>query len=162
MKEFFREHPEAKWKDALNFLLEKFPQITDGQIQYLIDGGAAVHLLHPEREEPKDIDILVRAEDLKENFSNALIIDAKTIKDWCANHDVPYSADIEEKIFSLGVNLNIDGRGIVIASPAFLALSKLLPWFGKSRRREKDASDLKILSVSPGDLDRLKKLLNIG
>ena len=161
MKKFFQEHPEAKWNDALAFLLDSFPQVADGQVQYLIDGGTAVHLLHPEREEPLDVDIIVRSEEFKRNFVNARIVDPKTPKDWCSDHVIPYNEQIVEKIFALHVQIQFSGRTILIVCPEFLALSKSIPWRGKPQERAKEISDLKLLSVSTEMIQRLKETLGI-
>ncbi len=161
MKEFFRENPEAKWDAALEFLLQRFPQIMDGKVQYLIDGGTAVHILHPEREDPLDVDILVRSDEFKVKFVNARVIDAKSIKDWCTDHGIPYNEEMDEKILSLYTEVDFHGQKVLIAKPDFLALSKSIPWRGKPQQRQKETDDLRLLSVSQETLEQLKTTLGI-
>lgn len=161
IKEFLEKNPEAGWKETLNFLLDQFPQIVDGEIQYLIDGGTAVHLLCPERRTPKDIDILVKNEDFKTNFVNAKIIDAKTPKDWCSDHSVPYCDVLAEKIFTSSTPIVFGDKAVLIVSPSFLAISKTLPWRGKPQARQVDLQDLELLSVSDENIQQLKQILGI-
>ncbi len=49
---YIKEHPNRTWQDNLIFLADNFPQVQNGQMQYFIEGGTAVKLLHPRRIDP--------------------------------------------------------------------------------------------------------------
>lgn len=66
VEEFLEKNPMFDLSTALRFLLDRYPQLDDGQPQWIVEGGAAVRLLthNTNRTVTRDIDIVTRKPDL--------------------------------------------------------------------------------------------------
>lgn len=164
VQKFLRENPEVGWRNSLTFLLDRYPQVEKGRVIYLIEGGAAIRLLHPERQEPGDVDVITRSSKMARDFANAQKIDVKTVSVWFAHRLWPYNYRYfnpkpGEFLLDLNQIVNFEGREIVILNSLGLAASKMLA-YGNRPPRDKDLEDLKLLKQDPARvqevIDRIK------
>lgn len=73
VSKYLKENPSADWKQALNFVLDNYPQIVDAKLVWILEGGAAVYLLNPSRADtPDDVDIVTKSEQMAKDFTNTL------------------------------------------------------------------------------------------
>lgn len=162
---FIKENPSGYWRDYLMFLLNTFPQVQDGKIQYLIEGGAAVFLYHPNSVRspfivPHDIDVVCKSRQLRDQFYPPITFDFKTLQEWLELRGMQYSEGGGELLLNCFDEVIFEARKILVLSPVALALSKSLPFLGY-QQRFKDVSDLKILGVPSTEINDLKKRIEM-
>jgi len=151
---YFDEHLGEPWQNHLRFVLNTFPQIEDGQIQYLIYGGAAIHLLHPQRIEPKDVDVLTRNSAMIAEFPphpEGPPIDVHSIDRWLRDHQLPHNQELEDFLFGQFQPVNFEGKEVLIMNPISLSWSKQNVLWG-NLKRPKDSEDIRLLNVNPEEI----------
>lgn len=156
---FLKENPDAKWNDSLHFLLDHYQQVEDGRAKYLVEGGVALKLLFPSRQEPMDLDIVTRSGQMEKDFVNSRKFDVKSLSSWYAFRLPPYnirSFDTDEGDFLLDMNqaIQFDNREVLILNPLALAVSKTLQ-YGSREPRQKDLDDLTLLNQDPQQIQAI-------
>lgn len=149
-------YPDATWQDGLTYFLDGFPQVVNGEVQWLLDGGIAIHLMHPSRKTPKDVDILTRSEDLPKRFSPSVrdhknIFDVKSLRLWMGLRNLQYYSKHQELFFGEYQTLDFQGHRIHAVKPTVLALGKTQFWNNKPR--DIDKSDISLLAVPQDELN---------
>lgn len=139
---FLEEHPEPNWEELLLFLADTFPQSEDN-LQYLIEGGAAVHLLQPERQTPDDVDFIFKDTEDGKKFSR---LPGKSANEWLYSKGLPESDGNVDYLFHQFVPHEFKGRTLYLLNPPGLAFSKSVNYYHQPPR-EKDKADVQILGV---------------
>ncbi|MBI2337722.1 hypothetical protein HYU95_00915 [Candidatus Daviesbacteria bacterium] len=148
---YFDEHLGKPWQNHLRFVLNTFPQIEKGQIQYLIYGGAAIHLLNQQRIKPKDIDVLTRNSAMAAEFPphpEGPPIDVHSIDRWLQDHQLPYDQKLVDFLFEQFQPVSFEGREVLVMSPVAQVWSKQNVLWG-NLKRPKDLEDIQLLNVNP-------------
>ena len=155
---FLEAHPKADWQDQIEFIADNFPQIKDGQLQWLLYGSAAIALLLPEQlaRSPKDTDIVTWDKIMTREFINSRIFDVKTIQDWFQLRGLSFTPEKGKLLFDQNIAVPFRGKPLKVFNPLALIVSKSFPWFGQPDRREQDTSDINLLQVSP---DQVKSFI---
>lgn len=159
VQRFLRENLEANWGDCLDYVLNRWQQVSQGKIQYLIEGGVAIKILHPNRQEPRDVDVLTRSPRMERSFENAQKIDVKTVAHWFAFRLWPYnlsafSTKPGEFLLEMNQEATFRDRKVFILSPLGLAVSKTLR-YGNRPPRDKDVDDLRLLDQDPLEIQKI-------
>jgi hypothetical protein len=149
-------YPDGTWQEGLTYFLEKFPQVVGKNVQWLLDGGAVMHLMYPSRKIPRDLDILTRNDDLPEQFSPSVrnhknILDVKSLRLWMQLRNLPYDPKQEEFFFNGFQTLDFYGHKVHAVKPVILALGKSQFW--NNKQRDIDKSDISLLAVSRGEVN---------
>ncbi len=152
VKKFIQENPSANWRECLEFLIDGWPQLVGGSVQYLIEGGAAVKLLFPERQEPEDIDVLTRNEDLKSQFQGNKKFGIKRLADWYVIKVRPFShrsfdPSKAQFVFDHHERAEFNGRNVLILNRLGLSTAKSMHVL-----RDKDVRDLILLNQDPAQV----------
>jgi hypothetical protein len=140
----------------LRFFLNTFPQRDEtGELNYVIEGGVAIKLLHPERSSPGDIDII----DLKGGLSsqigpNTRWFNASTPTEWFASHNLVYSKAGLDFLLQDLAEADFEGQRVTILNSRILAVTKVLQYKDRARR-DKDVADLAILGFDQSDIESL-------
>ena len=151
---YFAEHSGKNWQHHLTFLLDTFPQTSGGKLDFLIYGGTAIHLLHPARQDPADIDVVTRNDTIAAEFPlhpHAPVIDVHPIRMWLEAHGLPNTRTLQEFLFQRNMPIEFEGRHIWIIDPLALTFSKQRSP-GARANREKDKTDIELLSVDASEL----------
>lgn len=161
VRKFLKENPEADWRICLNFLLDNWPQVVAGEVQYVIEGGTAVKLLFPQRGKPADVDVISRSEEMEEEFQGASKkLDVKRIEFWLAvrvwPHNLRYfDSEKAEFLFTHTREVEFMGRELLVLNEIALAASKEMPYSGSRSKRPKDITDLELLRQDPLEVEKL-------
>lgn len=157
VSKFLKENPNANWKEALNFVLDNYPQVFDGELVWILEGGAAVYLLNPARSNiPDDIDIVTKSEQMAKDFSNSHTFNVDTTDLWCRFRRIEPSDRIINLLFCHHTRVDFMGREVEVLDPVALTASKTVPWQGFVPKRQKDQEDIALLSAPQ---DEVKKLI---
>ena len=164
VRRFVNENPNAGWDGCLQFVLDNFPQVENGAIQWLVEGGVAVHFLRPSRTIPEDIDIITRSKKMVREFVNASPkLDVKTVEDWFRFRLLGHNQESEEFLFRNNTAVPFRNGKIYVLNPVALAASKTIPWGRSHVKRARDIEDIRILSVPEENvqefIDQLKRNL---
>lgn len=156
-KSFLENNPDANWEEGLYHIMNNYPQVSHDEIQWLVHGGTALHLLRPDRSTPGDIDIISRDEKMPEVFANLSTIthlyDIKSFSFWMRSRNIPYSLKAENYFYSEYTTVDFHGHLLHVQTPVGIAAGKTLPYFTYTRR-EKDFEDLKLLGISLEEIQR--------
>lgn len=160
--QFLKEHPTADALTSLHFLLDYYPQRRDGEIQWLLDGGTVVHLLHPDvRPQGHDLDMITKNSSISRPFVNSRYFDAKPIDIWCKAKGIALTDEVVQKVFGSPEEVSVEGRAVLTVPLDVLAASKLLPYFGQESR-VKDLSDIQLLGLPEGRIQEIVHQLQQG
>lgn len=160
VQRFLADNPEASWRESLGYVLTHWPQVRDGNVDYLIEGGVAVKLLFEERQEPLDVDILTRSQEMEKNFRNSRKFDVKSLSFWYSARLYPYNVNALNNVaegdflFDMNQKVTFDGRDVLILNPLGLAVSKTLR-YGDRDPRAIDVSDLELLDQDPAKIQEV-------
>ncbi|PIQ73645.1 hypothetical protein COV58_01420 [Candidatus Roizmanbacteria bacterium CG11_big_fil_rev_8_21_14_0_20_36_8] len=144
------------WMVCLDELLIRCPQkLTEYGPNYIIEGGAAISLLNPnKRLAPNDVDLLIFDEEdnraIKSQKFN--LCDIHDPKRWFCDRNIPFTDNglrYLQRSF-LQVPLTESGFNVFVLNPPILYASKI---FHFRELRPKDLFDLMILNVGKGDID---------
>jgi hypothetical protein len=159
VKEWLRKNPEADWRDSINYVLDNYPQTRrDGRLNYLIEGGTAIHFLYPERPEPADIDIISKSKRMKRDFNGVSKVDVKLVREWFQFRFIPFNAAVSGLLFSLKEEVEFEGRSIWILNAMGLSAAKTLPYL-RIPPRSKDIEDMNFLDPENEKLMDLQQQL---
>ncbi len=146
----------SEWQLQLNSLLDNFPQAPEGQVRYILEGGAAVNLLKPGKRliPPHDLDILSYEEALVDRLrsNNPSWHDVHTIQDWFQFRGITYSVQGDAYLRHAHVRVGWNGHEIYVLAPQALAASKLCGYRGEEPRA-KDLCDVLLLGNDLNDID---------
>lgn len=162
IRTFLLEHPGYEnWKSYLHFLVDNFPQVQNGQIQYLIEGGAAMHLHIPDTRrdlfgKPHDIDVICRSNELRDQFLPPVTFDVKTTEEWFRLRAMEYTKEKGSFLLSCNAPIISEGRRILALNKVTLSLSKRLPFMG-NRQRLKDIMDTQELGIPDEETNSLRQ-----
>lgn len=159
VRAFLKEHPDVKWEDSLRYVLDHYKQVEDGKVMYLVEGGAALKLLFPNRQEPGDLDIVTRSDQMQKDFSNSRSFDVKSLSLWYASRLHPHNPrafDVDEGDFLMDMNqpVRFGDREVLILNPLALAVSKTLQYLSQESR-QKDREDLTMLNQDPQQIQSI-------
>ena len=162
VRSFLLEYPGYEnWKSYLHFLIDNFPQVQDGQIQYLIEGGAAMHLHIPNTRrdvfgKPHDIDVICRSKELRDQFLPPVTFDVKTTEEWFRLRAIEYTEERGNFLLSCNTPVISEGRKILALNKVTLSLSKKLPfmWY---KQRFKDIFDIQALGIPDEETNSLRQ-----
>ena len=165
VRTFLLDHDYGKWKEYVNFLVDNFPQVQNGRVQYLIEGGAAIHLHMPNTRrdlfmKPHDIDVVCRSKELKNQFWPPITFDLKTVEEWFEFRSIKHTDERANILLSSSTSLVCGSREVLVLNKAALSLSKKLPFLG-FRQRLKDTMDIKALEVPDEEIRTLRQKLNL-
>lgn len=159
VQRFLTEKPNARWQECLSYLLDNWPQAVNGRIEYLIEGGVAVKLLHPQRQEPGDVDVVSRDANMELAFRGSKRFGVKHLSLWYATRLWPYNTQAFESnsgLFLLDLHqvTEFQGREVLILNPLALAVSKTME-YARNEKRGKDILDLRLLNQDPKKIQEL-------
>lgn len=153
---FLKEKPNADWKQALNFVLDNYPQVVDDELVWILEGGAAVYLLNPARADtPDDVDIVTKSEQMAKDFTNTLTFNVDTTDLWCRFRRLKPSDRITNLLFAHHSPVDFMGRKVEVLDPVTLTASKTIPWQGFAPQRQKDKADIALLSAPQDEVKNL-------
>lgn len=144
---FLMENASQDWEQTLTYLLDNYPQHVDGKVVWVLSGGAAIHLRHPERAIPGDIDVITRSKQMAIDFQSSLVFDVKDTETWADYHRVTYDETDLERLFGEASLVSFQNRRVIALTDTALAAEKSSWLGGEPPKRDKDITDLKILSV---------------
>lgn len=152
---FLEETPDFGWRQSLHFMLDHVPQIKDGDPQpvWLLESGAAIHLRYPQRQVPKDIDIVTRSGEVAYEYT-VDGFDIRHIREWFRPRGLRYSPESAEALLAHYEAVDFDGRKVLTLDPVGLAVSKRLH-FAWGELREKDLADIALIQADPQAVDAL-------
>jgi hypothetical protein len=160
---FKEEKPNPTWEEYLNFFLNTFPQHdAEGKLNYLIEGGTVIKILHPERSTPTDIDVLDLKGGLYDKIGpNTAWFNADTLDQWFVARSLKPSEAAKHMIVQDPVQLTVSDKSVTVMNPRVIAMTKLLPYRGRPLR-EKDIADFKILNYPESEIQEMvKKFLSL-
>ncbi len=153
---FLKENPNADWKQALNFVLDNYPQVVKGELVWILEGGAAVYLLNTARaDNPDDVDIVTKSEPMAKDFTNTLTFNVDTTDLWCRFRRLEPSDRITNLLFSHHSPVDFMGRKVEVLDSVALTASKTIPWQGFAPQRQKDKTDIVLLSAPQDEVKEL-------
>lgn len=167
---FLKEHPQVSWQESLEFLLDYWQQVVEGRVQYLVEGGVAVKLLYPQRQEPNDVDVVTRSINMAGEFNGARRIDVKPVSFWYASRLLPDNGNAFDPtngafLLDMSQEVQFGQRSLFILNPVALAVSKTLRYHNRDPR-EKDLEDLRLLDQDPQKvqnvIDRIKASYHVS
>ncbi len=158
VERFIEEHPTADWRARLNFMIDRAPQMQEGAPVWLLEGGAAVHILHPQRRTPDDIDVISSSPDIAKAFIGADGFDVKGIGEWFTKRGIEPSVTAKEILFQHFIERIVDGKSVYMLDPVALAVSSLLSHKG-GKMRDKAFEDLRLLNPNPYEVRDLQQQL---
>lgn len=138
-------HPDLNLGSDLSFLSSRFPPYNkDGSARWILEGGAAIHLLDPSRT-PHDLDIVSFDIFMRPFFANTGRFDVKDWEEWASlrNLDDPETTKRFLTDHTRKVELQ-NGLTIPAADRELLLFSKETPYRGRSGRPE-DLQDIQLL-----------------
>ena len=145
---FLAENPGANWEDSLMYFVDRYPQIEDTKVQWIVEGGAAVRLHNQTRRTPNDIDIITRKSEVKDEFANAKGFDIKTVEDWFTLRGLDYTEEKGEILFSNVTTTELHGKQLLILNPPALVVSKTISTHRFAPQRPEDQADIDLLSAN--------------
>ncbi|MBI2019938.1 hypothetical protein HYS94_00760 [Candidatus Daviesbacteria bacterium] len=156
LEALYRENPQPSWDKILDLLISIFPQVENGQLQYLIEGGVAVHLLIPTRQIPEDVDLVLRSED-SETEKKFAGTPSKSAKRWLESRRIPGSEPNIRILFSHSTPVQFNGRPVYILDALALTFSKSVDLHSTPLHiappRPKDLKDLRLLGISQAQIE---------
>jgi hypothetical protein len=161
--DFLRSNPNSSWKDRLCFMLDTYPQVSSENVNWALAGGAAIHLAHPERRTPDDIDVISFQGGLSAQFTHVgyLGLDVKGLDDWFRFHFFEQNKSTTEILFNHFTKLNFNGRQVIGFDDLLLAADKNSYLKGLAKRK-KDKDDLVILNVKQEEINSLLSSLGFN
>ncbi|MBI2028602.1 MAG: hypothetical protein HYT07_03245 [Candidatus Levybacteria bacterium] len=161
VKRFLTENPNARWDQCLGYVLDHWPQVRDGKIDYLVEGGTALRLLFPQRQDPADVDILTRSQQMNKHFRNSRKFDVKHITDWYASRLHPYNSNAFDQeggnfLFDMNQSVEFGNRKVLVLNSLGLAVSKTLRYLHRDLRK-KDLRDLTLLNQDSTQIRQIIK-----
>lgn len=164
VKQFLEKNPQAYWESSLRFLIETYPQVQDGQVKWVVEGGAAVRLHDPSRRIPNDVDIITREAEarMKKELVNVRRFGIKTIKEWLFLRDLLYTENKEEILFRHCLPLPFNGEDIWVLNPAALVVSKTIRTHRYAPPRLEDQNDIGLLLTNNPGVQNEVKILTHG
>lgn len=149
---FQQEHPLATWAESLRFVIRHFPQGKPENPIWVLEGSAAVFLLHPgQRPVPNDLDIITPSRAFAHQFSHARGIEVKTLDFWFTIRGLRVNSKRSDYVIHATQAVDFEGTSVLVMHPGLLAVSKLLP-YGSHDPRPQDTLDIQLLNVSPDDI----------
>lgn len=158
VQRFLRENPQATWVECSGYLLDYYPQMLAGKVQYLIEGGTALRLLYPQRREPKDVDVLTRSRRMVEDFRNSRKFDVHDLAFWFGDrvfHGRTLDPRQGEFLFDYNEQVDFQGRTVLTFSRLALAASKMMSFREMPYPREHNREDLRLLNQDPQEVQAL-------
>ncbi len=154
--QFKEQHPNPTWEEYLQFFLDTFPQYdSEGKLIYLIEGGTAIKLLHPERDNPTDIDILDLRGGLYEKIGpNTAWFNSDTLEQWFSARTLKPTESAKQMLIEDSLQVDFKGKAITIMNPRTIAMTKVLPYRDRELR-EKDIADVKILGYPNQEIQEM-------
>lgn len=156
---FGHENPHADWKTSLAFLQEHFPQVVNGKVLWLPDGGTATKLHRPysERHEPRDVDLITPSEDMTRKFGGVINkgdkkdpriekFDVRATKYWLTARGFQFTSNIESRLMNAFDEVEFNGKPLLILKEDYVVMSKLRV-FDKKGPRESDIADIRHFNI---------------
>lgn len=166
VQEFLTQKPSPGWRDCLSYVLSHYPQVEDGAVNYLIEGGVAIKLLIPERQEPDDVDIITRDVDMSVDFRNSHRFDVKSLQTWYAHRLHPFNVSYFTDpaggfVLDMHESVSFEGLRVLVMNRLALAVSKTMRYHNRSPR-EKDLGDLALLGQDANQVNEvIQKIQNL-
>lgn len=162
--DYLKSSPRANWQDDLDYLLSNHPQVENGTLRYLIEGGSAVSLLKPDcGRKTKDVDAITISQPLEKLFYNSKRFDIKNVWFWFLTRNIPHSESAQAFLFRNPVVVPFRNHLVQVLNQVALAATKSkYIRFAYGEQRDQDIADLEILGVSDQQIrdfaDKLAKL----